>query len=243
MADDVDALMGAALPEISASAIKVLDDAPKLQSYVPVESWTDARPYRLVKSRWVPRPVGAALPTGEDDAFRRQVSTFAASVTGATEVEVCCTCSATELRDAADQVREKTEALAREARLLERRVVLRALCDRASNGGRYTLHDAIRQSWIMRRKARLVIGPGLTEAATRTGEFDGVMPDHDGLPTHVRGLLIPTYQGPKVKRAVDDLKLTWRRGSESSGVELRIAGRHILIHGRNLGAKFFDTIP
>ena len=28
MADDIDALMGAALPEISAAAIKVLDEAP-----------------------------------------------------------------------------------------------------------------------------------------------------------------------------------------------------------------------
>ncbi|HEX5914717.1 MAG TPA: hypothetical protein VFY54_16470, partial [Rubrobacter sp.] len=220
MGDRIDDVMTKRWPDLSKHVSDGLGVKPSLNKYVPVESFGEARPYRIDSMTWEP-----ALPDGLLPQLRRCVPAFK----GALELLLSLTLRVDDLENEIDSVRDQVRDFSQKAREREREVLLLLLAQEAREVTPYTLDAVADGVDSLKKPCRLIAASGDVTAkkAVEQGIVEDRVDPQTTFPTGVQAMLLKLGRGPGWYQVDGDLTPTWQRVAVSK-VELRLSERFFL---------------
>ncbi len=228
MGDRIDDLMTKLWPQLQKEVSAGLALKPEIDKYLPIDPQKDAKPYRLTSAGWDPaHPIPAILGVGTTASIQRFRTSGAFE--GAFELSIRLDLSIDTLEDGEDGLCQTVRNFALGARFFERGAILLRLGD---NKPIQTYDEAAIRTAVGRYPGpcRLIVKSKNETAdnAKKSGLVDDVVDSESQLPGGVEALLLALYDGPMLRRAVDDLTPTWLRDSNNDGVTICLSERFFL---------------
>jgi hypothetical protein len=213
--DRIDDLMTERWPRLKESVSCGLAVKPTLEEFVTAEPVEDATPYRTSVIEW--------------EEVMPALFLCRPAIEGAFELSVSMSLTIDDLKDEASfkQLLDQVQGFAHDARRSERQALL-YLLDAEARIAPYTPEGIFESVDELSRPCRLIGVPDETAKwAVRRGIVEQSVDPQIEFPSGAAAIILSLGSGPKWRRVVDDLLLTWHRGSETAA-RLRLSERFFL---------------
>jgi hypothetical protein len=214
MTNQIDTIMDTAWPKISAGITAAISADLKIDTFFPVDTLTDTKPY-MATVTWA-----ALYSDGETTLKRADVATVRSF-----ELARSTTRSLDQLRDA-DDLKNEFQTWATGLRGTQLQLVAGRIGQ--SQESTFTLDNLKAASSDLAIPRRLIAPTDheVSTAAKDAGLVDEVVAPAGILPTDVSAILLPLVAGPTVQPIVDDLTATWY--STGGDVKIVISSRFFI---------------